>query len=162
MAAESAASVVQVNPSKFLYWSAIMTTSTFSSRTLGVSRSCTASQWLRLICKTFSAIFGDKLGTPSPEHPLLPGTWVVFLHTWSLQSTARLPAFGFVALCAPFNAAVGSVYLCVSVFRDVAVLSALEALGGLHDFTYLAARPIHADRGFLKQLSSLGQIGPFS
>ena len=52
------------------------------------------------------------------------------------ENTARLPgtAFGFVTLCAAFNAASAS--LCVAVFRDVAGLPALEALGGLHDFTY--------------------------
>ena len=56
-----------------------------------------------------------------------------------------------MTLCAAFNAASAS--LCVAVFRDVAGLPALEALGGLHDFTYLAARPKHADRGLLKKLS---------
>ena len=35
----------------------------------------------------------------------------------------------------------------------MAVLPALEALGRLHGFTYLAARPIHADRGLLKKFS---------
>ena len=44
------------------------------------------------------------------------------------------------------------VFPAVAVFRDVAVLIALEALGGLYDFTYLAARPIHTDRGLLKKL----------
>ena len=60
-------------------------------------------------------------------------------------------AFSFVALCAA-KAAVGSVYLCVAVFRDVTVLPALEAHRLLHAFTYLAARPIHADRKLLKKL----------
>ena len=64
MATEPVASVFQVNPSKFLYRSAIMTASTYSSRTVWVSRSCAASQWLRLICRTFSAIFENKFDTP--------------------------------------------------------------------------------------------------
>ena len=72
------------------------------------------------------------------------------------ENTARLPgsAVCFVALRAAFNAAVGSVYLCVSVFRDVAVLPALKALGRLYELTYLAAGPIHADRELLKKLPS--------
>ena len=67
IAAEAVASNFQVNPSKFLYWSAIMITSTTQSVQLLVlvSRSCAASQWLRLICRIFSVIFGDKLSTPS-------------------------------------------------------------------------------------------------
>ena len=70
------------------------------------------------------------------------------------ENTARLPASAFdvVTLSAAFNAAVGSVYLCVADFHDVAVLPVLEALGGLHDFTYLARRPIHAIQGLLKKL----------
>ena len=64
--------------------------------------------------------------------------YVVCLLTYVVltENTARLPgtSFGFVALCVAFNGAVGSVYFCVAVFRDVAVLPALEALGGLHVF----------------------------
>ena len=47
-----------------------------------------------------------------------------------IQNTAQLlgTAFSFVTLCTALNAAVSSVYLCVVVFRDVAVLTALSRL----------------------------------
>ena len=45
-------------------------------------------------------------------------------------------AFYFVVLCAVFNAAVGSVYLCVADFHDVDIFPALEALGGLHNHVF--------------------------
>ena len=69
-----------------------------------------------------------------------------------IKNTARLPdtAFGFVAHCAAFNVVVGSVKLCVAVFHNLAVLPALEALGGFYNFTYLAA---YAVRELLKKLS---------
>ena len=65
MAPEFAASLFHERPSRFLYWSATITTSTFSSRTVWISRSCATSQWFRLICIIFNAIFEASVGMPS-------------------------------------------------------------------------------------------------
>ena len=114
LAAEFTLSIFQERPSWFLYWSATITTPTFSSHTVWNIRSCAASQWLRLICISMPFLKQVLVGllvywTPSGSRHvgcLFIPCFFAEIATWFRPTLLR-----FVAFFAVFNAAFRCIYL---------------------------------------------------